>query len=411
MLGDLASRMSGADVPANRVAEAVAAEAMSWPYCDPPSPQLPPHAARANREQAFIRYFEARFGTSEGFDGLRPPPNARIGKLDRLAENLAEADAYEIDNRLRIVRKTMQRIDGQLSAILRTFADRKLHHLLGFANLRLYAEARLGICGSKARALVRLERECQRKSPLLLDAYRNGRVTWLASTALLPVISRRHEHAWVERAESVTLRRLTADVSWALDRADDRRGDFLQPPPPLDLDVTADAMARIDEAEVQMRAQTTSDIGSFSRRVGARISIAIPTSVVSLLEDAIEGCRRAIEPRWRAFERILAHAYLTWMSLPEHKNPVFARDSYRCQVPGCSRRGMLHAHHVWYRSHGGPDFTWNLATVCNDHHREYIHRGYIRVEGCAPDGLVWELGCRPGQEPVMRLRGDVYLRK
>ncbi|HYC55670.1 MAG TPA: HNH endonuclease, partial [Candidatus Binatia bacterium] len=81
------------------------------------------------------------------------------------------------------------------------------------------------------------------------------------------------------------------------------------------------------------------------------------------------------------------------------------------QVPGCSRRGMLHAHHVWYRSHGGPDFTWNLATVCNDHHREYIHRGYIRVEGCAPDGLVWELGCRPGHEPVMRLRGDVYLRK
>ncbi|HYC55897.1 MAG TPA: HNH endonuclease signature motif containing protein [Candidatus Binatia bacterium] len=411
MLSDLASRMCGTDVPASRVAEVVAAEAMSWPYCDPPSPEAPPHHPTGSREQAFIRYFEARFGTSEGFEGLNPLPNRRIEKLDRLAANLADADAYEIDARLRTVRTTMQRIDGELSAILRTFADRKLHHLLGFANLRLYAEARLGICGSKARALVRLERECQRRSPLLLNAYRSGRVTWLASTALLPVISRQHERSWVERAESVTLRRLNADVSWALDRADDRRGAFFQPPPPIDLDVTADAMARIDEAEVQMRAQTQTDLGSFSRRVGARISIAMPASIVTLLEEAIEGCRRAIEPRWRAFERILAHAYLTWMAFPEHKNPVFARDSYRCQVPGCSRRGMLHAHHVWYRSHGGPDFTWNLATVCNDHHREYIHRGYIRVEGCAPDGLVWELGCRPGHEPVMRLRGDVYLRK
>ena len=36
-------------------------------------------------------------------------------------------------------------------------------------------------------------------------------------------------------------------------------------------------------------------------------------------------------------------------------------------------------------------------------------RGRIRVEGSAPDNLVWELGCRPGRPPLMRLRGGVYL--
>ena len=86
---------------------------------------------------------------------------------------------------------------------------------------------------------------------------------------------------------------------------------------------------------------------------------------------------------------------------------VYARDSNRCQVPGCRCRGPLHRHHIWFRSKGGPDFDWNLTSVCEDHHRA-IHRGEIRVSGRAPNGLVWELGCRPGGRPLARLRGDVY---
>ncbi|HYC00921.1 MAG TPA: HNH endonuclease signature motif containing protein [Candidatus Limnocylindrales bacterium] len=409
---DLASRMHGQDVPAWRVAEAVAGEATSWPYCDPPGPQPPPPPRPGQRREAFVKAFEALHGTCEGFGWVRPPQRpAVVFELDRLLVGLADADAFEIDARLRIAREAMQRIDAQLATTLRRIADGRLHQRMGFADLRLYAEARLGMCGSKAMALVRLDRECAYKSPLLLQAYRDGRVGWLAATALLRVIGRNHEQAWIERARKVTLRRLSADISWALDRADDDRGDAFQPPPPLDLDVTADALGRIDEANVQMRAHTQADMESFSRRVGSRIGILMPASVASLLEDAIEGCRRAIEPRWRSFERILAHAYLTWTSLPQHEDPLFARDSYRCQVPGCSRRGMLHRHHVWFRSLGGPDFSWNLTCVCEEHHGDFIHRGFIRVDGCAPDGLIWELGCRAGKPPLMRLRGDVYLWK
>jgi hypothetical protein len=175
--------------------------------------------------------------------------------------------------------------------------------------------------------------------------------------------------------------------------------------------VIADAQARIDPADVQMRARSQADLTSLSRRVAAAIRIVMPTSVAELLEDAIEGCRRAVEPRWRGFDRIVAHAYLTWSSMPPHDNPVFARDDWRCQVPACSRRSALHAHHIVFRSHGGPDDAWNLTAVCDDHHREFIHRGRIRVAGRAPDGLVWELGCRPDGEPLLRLRGEVYLYK
>jgi hypothetical protein len=291
--------------------------------------------------------------------------------------------------------------------VLRKAVEQNVPRRLGFAGLRSYSESRLGICGSKAMALVRLDRQCALQSPALRRAYHEGRVTWLAATTLLPVISRLHEDAWIRRAGEVTLRRLEADVSWALDRSDDIGGNARQAPPPLDLDVAADAFARCDPAQIQMRALPQSDLQSFGRRVDARISVVMPASIAALLDDAIEGCRHAIEPRWRGFERILAHAWLTWMALPQHENPVYARDSHRCQVPGCRCRGPLHAHHVWFRSKGGPDWSWNLTSVCEKHHRS-IHLGDIRVHGRAPDKLVWELGCRPGRAPLLRLRGDVY---
>src|SRR5690606_23572577 len=138
--------------------------------------------------------------------------------------------------------------------------------------------------------------------------YRDGRVGWLAASALVPVLGgkRDEQEQWIERACAVTLRRLADDVTWALDRADDDHGCGLPgPPPPLDLDTAADALRRVDPAEVQMCAHAAADVRSFSRRVSARIAVVMPASVATLVEDAIEGCRRAVEPRWRGFERIL----------------------------------------------------------------------------------------------------------
>jgi hypothetical protein len=399
-VGDLASRMCGVDVPASRVAEAVAAEAMSWEAWEPPLAEpLPRRAARPRATGESPEHISRSDAAVAAFE---PDPD-----LQSLVLHLDAADAHEVDRRLRSVRTSMQQVDAELGTVLRKACEHDVPRRFGFADLRLYAEARLGICGSKAMALVRLDRQCALRSPLLLRAYRHGDVTWLAATTLLPVISRQHENAWIARAGQVTLRRLEADVSWALDRADDTGGKTHQAPPPLELDVTADALARCSPAEIQMRAHPQTDLESFGRRVDARIGIVMPESIARLVDDAIEGCRHAIEPRWRGFERILAHAWITWMGVPQHENPVYARDSHRCQVPGCRSRGLLHAHHIWFRSTGGPDFDWNLTSVCEEHHQA-IHRGEIRVRGRAPARLIWELGCRPGRPPLVRLHGEVY---
>ena len=89
-------------------------------------------------------------------------------------------------------------------------------------------------------------------------------------------------------------------------------------------------------------------------------------------------------------------------------DPVVERDGYRCAVPGCTSRRNLHDHHIWFRSAGGSDAPGNRVTLCAFHHQRCLHAGLLRVRGRAPDGLVFELGLRPGASPLARYRaGDI----
>ena len=93
--------------------------------------------------------------------------------------------------------------------------------------------------------------------------------------------------------------------------------------------------------------------------------------------------------------RVARHFLETWKphvkKVRTLSQKVRERDLGRCQVPGCSRRAV-HAHHVDFRSRGGPDVAENLVALCARHHLRGIHGGYIRVWGRAPDDLVWVVG-------------------
>src|SRR5262249_47112680 len=71
-----------------------------------------------------------------------------------------------------------------------------------------------------------------------------------------------------------------------------------------------------------------------------------PASVVALFRSALHAFAPYGEPRWRAFERLLAAVVAEWERQPRHRDPVFARDGWRCTVPGCSARGPLQDHHL-----------------------------------------------------------------
>ena len=396
----------------------------------------------------------AEIGASEGFAWLAAASEAgEEGPVAQLEAHLAQleaADPFTVDARLREVRVVQQRVDRELASLLREAVDGRLYRDLGFKSLDSWVESRLGICQRTAWNLLAIERATTRRSPLLAEAWGDGRVSSMAARALLPVAGRGHDRAWILRAQTVTLRRLEAEVDWTLDRLDD---DHSAEPPPVDFDLTDAPLAGLTLAQLQMRARPApqgasgaspdpveqlqmrahpaavagadTPVAGDNRTTGkpeaaaapepvsvpfVQVTFFAPQSVVTLAAETMMALRIGSEPRGSAFERMLALAMLEWLAAPAHRDPVFARDGWRCAVPGCSSRRNLHDHHVVFRSHGGNNERDNRITVCAAHHLHGLHRGRIRAHGAAPHGIVWELGVRfGGGQPLSRLHGDRYL--
>ena len=167
------------------------------------------------------------------------------------------------------------------------------------------------------------------------------------------------------------------------------------PPPPPD--------ASLDESEQQMGARDEDEWPEVA------LAFTAPASVVALFQTAILAFRRPGQAHWQGLETLLEHVTAEWLGQLPHRDPVFARDGWRCAVPGCSSRRNLHDHHLLFRSHGGNNGRDNRVTVCAAHHLHGIHAGRIRAWGTAPDDVTWELGVRRGRRPLLRLRGDRYV--
>jgi hypothetical protein len=106
---------------------------------------------------------------------------------------------------------------------------------------------------------------------------------------------------------------------------------------------------------------------------------------------------------------VLAHVVEYWESAPKHRDPIYARDGWRCAAPACTSRRNLHDHHIVFRSQMGGGEHDNRVTVCAFHHLRGIHAGTFRVTGRVSKVLVWEVGVRPGRSPLMRCAGDAYV--
>jgi len=106
-----------------------------------------------------------------------------------------------------------------------------------------------------------------------------------------------------------------------------------------------------------------------------------------------------------ALEAMFDHAIATWWVSTPRKYRVFARDGWRCTVPGCTSQRNLHAHHVLFRSAGGGDDLANLTTLCAAHHQRCVHMGTIRISGRAPDRLVFEMPLGRFRSGDLRVHG------
>jgi hypothetical protein len=417
----LSCRVAGSDLAAWQSAEIIAAEGLSesgWP--------LEPFEGLWTGNQYSTRNVHNAAATDVATivlpEAYQPGARAQRDHLSRMAVSRESVTAEQLDQSMRAVIATMQRIDADIGRLLCLVADRRLHRQLGCNDFGAYCRNALGMCTRKARALVAIERARRRTCSRITEAYRSGLLSWHRCLVLLPVLTERTADAWIERAQQVAARRLADEVMWS-HMACDAGVELETMPPPLHARLDADfgsfvhfrgsfetesAGTGLESAGAEFGSAST---GLESALLDAEIRYRAPITVAGMFRSAVFARRRPGEPVWMGLMRLLAHVRTFWMAVPKHHDPIFERDGWRCAVPACSSRRNLHDHHVVFRSHGGGNEPDNRVAVCASHHQHGIHRGVLRASGKAGVGLDWELGRRDASgRPLLCVsgRGEVY---
>ena len=357
-------RVVGGWLPTETCVELVSAEVLSAIRLEVDPAALLPFARRVHSGMA-----DPELVAEPALTPNVPAPASPF--VEALVAGLEDAEPRELDARLRRAAALEQSLLTRIGPLLLAFVAARAPFKLGFRSLDSYARERLAMSPRKARAVLRLERACA-LAPALNDAWRSGRITPSQSQVLVPLMlaagSEPFHSAWVERAADVTVRRLEDDVEHAL--ASGAFDPALLPELPEGLQIGAEHMG--PETDVWV-ANVPADVGRLFRACLGSVARRLNTGPGAALEAMFDHC---ID---------------TWYCPTPREHRVFARDGFRCTVPGCTSQRNLHAHHVLFRSAGGGDDLANLVTLCAAHHQRGVHTGLIRIAGRAPDCLVFEL--------------------
>jgi hypothetical protein len=334
-----------------------------------------------------------------------PPPPVWVRSL---VEGIDDADAFELDDRMRRAVALEQRIEAEMAPLLRALGESLRYRHAGAARFESWARERLGISPRKTRALVRLDRAGD-ACPALREAFRSGRLSWVQAHALAPILLVAElapfRDEWVVWAEGVSVRRLEDDVAAALLLLETDRAAFAATGGLPERQTCARDPRSVDHPEKQAPASVREDETARIAFVGPRDAAVFICAVVAAARGRLERLTGRSVSAGEAIEWMLDHALAAWgaddpLLEPEHR--VFERDGWRCTMPGCSSYRNLHDHHIVYRSKGGPDELWNRTTLCACHHQRGVHGGLVRCTGSAPEGLRFELGLRAGRPPLLR---------
>ena len=434
---ELARRMAGSELAPWQCAELVAAEAISGAEGATSESEQRWRDQRVESALARLQqssrpsgelpefFFREHDGADEHLwlkvpyeiDGLRstidqsPRPDQLPDELEQLSTDVDTIDAHELDARMRRMMAKMQRIDWQIGRLLRTMFGPRLYREIGFSTTAAYVRNRLGMCTRKARMLVALERKSWQVSSELTGAYRRGEISPLRASLLLPVVRESSAKDWLERAKQVTIRRLRDEVAWAREILDACSIDVDVFPPPPGASLAFENGLPSDDVQIGAGRDLSRVLAGADADYNSCCEVTFdgPISVIALFHEALAAYLKPFETRWKPLERILEHACKEWESQPRHRDPVFARDGWRCAVPCCSSRKNLHDHHIIFRSQGGENDRDNRIAVCAAHHHHGIHAGRIRARGRVDEGITWELGVRRDGPPLARLRDDRYV--
>jgi hypothetical protein len=426
----LASRVNGGRLSLSGAAELMAAEVLSAIPIDPdiadaaevdevdsgPGTSWPEAAAAARAECAQrLGLDEDGEGDGEGGGGgtgETAEEGGQVGangaglptipaEIQALMEDVENADAFELDRCLRAAVAMEQRLDAQIGPLLEWVIRRRVYLVLGYPTREAYVSERLGLDPSWGRALVRIERAA-RASSSLASAYRQGSVTALQARTLAPLVmtdlSERWMEAWVDRAQRFTLRRLREDVDQALLVCETDFTSFLGSGG-IPADGADDEASLVQDREISASQSAPKETSAVRAYIDAEV-VRTLRALICTVQRRLERATGRLPTKGEALDAMLEHVFQEWGAIDgavRKSHAIFARDGWRCTVPGCSSMRNLHDHHIVFRSAGGSDDLDNRVTLCAFHHLRGVHAGIIRCTGKAPHRLRITLGVRPDQ--------------
>jgi hypothetical protein len=358
--------------------------------------------------------------------------DARLYHRDRLAHLEAttgpDAEPWATDRRLREYAHQRARLDAAESCDIARADKLRIHVYFGCATLLEYLERRVGYSAHAARERLRVARSLA-TLPVTTSELAKGNLSFSMVRELSRVTTPDTEAAWVERAKFKTCREVEQMVAGRTpgDMPDDpakpdlRLKDLRLSLPPPHHAMWREARKRLAE---ELGVACVPDAALFEALCRAFLhpgsgAEAPPhqlayTQCDTCKQATVNGAGREFAVAPAAFERVACDARVIGsLDTPEPERTkstfaprmraqIFARDGYRCQIPGCRSSRNLEAHHVIPQAKGGNATMSNGTTICGGHHAAN-HEGLLEITGPAPRIKVrWLVPPSQGEEEAMR---------
>jgi hypothetical protein len=320
-----------------------------------------------------------------------------------------------VDQKLRRIGRDRAKLEYETCTLLLEGERVGVHRSYGYASIREYAEAIVGLSPRETEERLRVARALE-TLPEVAERFRSAGLTFTAVRELTRVATPETEHEWLEAAGSKTTRQIERLVSGRA--AGDRPSDPVNEEARrhrIVLDLSAQAFALLRDAKTELVKSTGHSLDDdafitlLTRALllpprGGETEPAVPSNYrIGLV--SCPGCQKTVrtggsedvvvEPH--ALEEAMCNAELvrvgdeparaTQTIPPSIQRDVRIRHHHRCAVPGC-KNAVVDIHHLDERAEGGTHDPKRLLPLCGAHH-DAAHRHVLVIGGDADAGFTF----------------------
>ena len=254
--------------------------------------------------------------------------------------------------------------ERHLIEVLSEIDAKKIWRALGYSSFFEYVSKGLGLSESQAYTLTSITRKCV-QVPELKEAILNKQVSISNAKRLLPVINRENQSSWLDKAQSLSTRKLEREVV-----AVNPRLAVPEKIQPIDAKLSKMTLCISDETEALIKKAQNLISTKKKQNLNLEETLKAMAEIVIQKLDKVEiakrNCAKLKSPKPAKTSRAIPHAV---------QHQVMLRDRGRCQakLPNgeiCKKTRFTELHHskVPY-SKGGIHHVNNLQTLCFSHHK------------------------------------------